>query len=166
MRNLITALFLLLPLCGYAGVYKCTDAAGNVSFQEKACASTEISDEFTLKSVQVIHADNPLPTLTAADTANSNPKTDTGLNPNAPGGEIFCKKLVTQYKAEAKKVKAACKRGRNTYCDQSAEGIEQTQDRQFLRTASNSQVRNHSRNHASGSPLATMKEHMRLYNCS
>ena len=165
MRRLITALFILFPLSGHCGVFKCTDAAGNVSFQEKACASSDRSDEVALKPVQVIHVDQSLPAPTAAPAAKPNTKADVGLNPNAPGGKVFCQKLVARYNAEAAKVKAACKRGRNTYCDQSAEGIEETQNRQFLRTASNAQVRNHGRNNPSGSPLAALKEQMRLYNC-
>ena len=166
MRILFSALLVLLPLSGYAGAYKCTDPAGKVSFQEKPCAANETSSDYALQSAQVIHADNALPAPTAPDTSNSGPeKTNTGLNPHAPGGEIFCRNLVKRYKTEAQKVKAACKQARNTYCDQSAEDIERTQDRHFLRTASNSQLRNYNRNNPSGTPLAAMKEQMRMYGC-
>ena len=166
MRSLISALILLSSTYGHAAAYKCTDAFGNIAFQERPCASSERSDEITLAPAQTIQSDNPLPTTSISSTSTYNPESTTAdRNPSAPGGKTFCKNLVAQYKSESNKIKAACKQARNTYCDRSAEEIEKIQDNHFLRTASSSQMANYYRNNESGTPLARLKQQISMYRC-
>lgn len=42
----------LAPLVSNAGVFKCVDSAGRVSFQEKACPTASSSAEITIKSTE------------------------------------------------------------------------------------------------------------------
>lgn len=42
------------PFASHAGLYKCVDAAGKVSFQERACPHTSASSEITVKGAQPV----------------------------------------------------------------------------------------------------------------
>lgn len=41
---------LIVPLAASAGVYKCVDATGRISFQEQACPNTSSSSEVSIKN--------------------------------------------------------------------------------------------------------------------
>ena len=147
-----------------AGIYKCTSEDNNISFQESPCASGETSSELELKSAQVVRSEHPLPLPSVKKRGNSKTNS-TDASTYKPFGDENCKSLKQQYKKESKRVVVACKKARETYCGQSAEQIEQTRDRKWMRSASNSQMRNFSRNNPSGSPLLALKAKMDMFNC-
>ena len=162
----ITVIFLSMSVSIQAGVFKCTDAADNVSFQSAPCTSSEISKSIELKPAQVIHSENPLPqTVTSANRKKT--KKDKANDPGGyrPFGTEDCKQLSKQYKTASKNIVAECKKARNTYCKQSAENIEKNRDNKWMRSASISQQRNFNRNNPGGSPLAALKNRMNLAGC-
>ena len=153
-------IFLLAPLGLRADVFVCTDAAGKKSFQEFPCASDESSDQIELKPAQVIQSTNPIPEIQPASEAEPVQKKSRESKPYD-----FCEGLVAQYKAKSADIKANCKRGRNSYCKQSAEQIEQIEERKFLKTATNQQLNNYNRNNPSGGVVTRLVRQMKMRNC-
>lgn len=53
LASLFTAFTLVAtPFASHAGLYKCVDAAGKISFQERACPHTSASSEIAVKGVK------------------------------------------------------------------------------------------------------------------
>ncbi|MDO8331642.1 MAG: DUF4124 domain-containing protein [Fluviicoccus sp.] len=49
-KSFIAITLVIVPLCSHAGLYKCVDGSGRVSFQEQECPGTSSGSEITLKS--------------------------------------------------------------------------------------------------------------------
>ena len=167
---LLAILMTIVSQSAHAQIYKCKEASGKLNFQDHPCTKGE-SKEFTLNKSNIMDKNKQLNRYTTnASNASSKPNTKkkTAVHPYADQNKMMCDSARSAYDTQVSQIKARCKKGRETFCNKSAEEIQKEWDRNYLKkqrgdSFSQPTQQWHAFNQNGGAPIFSLKAQMKQY---
>jgi len=154
----------------HAKIYKCKEANGKVNFQDHPCLKG-VSKEFTLNKSNVMDRNKQLDrykTNASNASSKSNAKKKPTVHPYDRQNKMMCETARAAYETQVFQIKARCKKGRETFCNKSAEEIQKEWDRNYLKKQrgdafSQPTQQWHAFNQNGGAPIFSLKAQMKQY---
>jgi len=171
-KILVASLFFTIasiPSIGNAKIYKCAGDSGKVNFQDKPCVNGD-SKVVSLNKINTMDKNKQVENqkLTAKTVkAKKNSQANKNYRYDKQN-TMICDQAKTAYENEVAQIKARCKKGRETFCNKSAEEIQKTWDNNFLKKERGGPFRQPSQNwyafhRNGGAPIFNLKTQIAHY---
>jgi len=166
----LAILMTVVSQSAHAQIYKCEEASGKVNFQDHPCTKG-VSKEFTLNKSNTMDKNKQLDRYkvnSSNKSSMSNAKKKTAVHPYDGQNKMMCDSARTAYETQVSQIKARCKKGRETFCNKSAEDIQKEWDRNYLKKQrgdafSQPTQQWHAFNQNGGAPIFSLKAQMKQY---